>query len=160
MCLFSINPQNWCLHRYNTWSVVANIHHWIESMRWQNGNNALRQNLSLFSFACYYEDDQGCPVAFCNWAFLLERNREVLLPVERIIATLLAFEAAYSYSRDDRIIRTWSPDGEWLALPCIPSVERTESIFRSGRRMLKITAVSERCSGFPFSVWIRVLFYE
>ena len=28
---------------------------------------------------CYYEDDQGRPIAFCNWAFLSEQNRDELL---------------------------------------------------------------------------------
>ena len=34
---------------------------------------------------CYYEDAQKRPVAFCNWAFLSEQNRDELLSGEREI---------------------------------------------------------------------------
>ncbi|WP_340479156.1 RTX toxin-activating lysine-acyltransferase RtxC [Vibrio anguillarum] len=34
---------------------------------------------------CYYEDEQGRPIAFCNWAFLSEQVRELLLSGEREI---------------------------------------------------------------------------
>ncbi|KMW72893.1 lysine acyltransferase [Photorhabdus luminescens subsp. luminescens] len=32
---------------------------------------------------CYYEDEHGRPIAFCNWAFLSEQNRDELLSGER-----------------------------------------------------------------------------
>ncbi|MGR5146437.1 RTX toxin-activating lysine-acyltransferase RtxC [Photobacterium alginatilyticum] len=36
---------------------------------------------------CYYEDEHGRPVAFCNWAFLSEQNRDELLSGEREITS-------------------------------------------------------------------------
>ncbi|MEH6531232.1 MAG: RTX toxin-activating lysine-acyltransferase RtxC [Photobacterium frigidiphilum] len=34
---------------------------------------------------CYYEDEHGRPIAFCNWAFLSEKSRDELLLGEREI---------------------------------------------------------------------------
>ncbi|MEQ5091681.1 RTX toxin-activating lysine-acyltransferase RtxC [Providencia rettgeri] len=34
---------------------------------------------------CYYEDENGRPVAFCNWAFLSIKNRDELLSGKREI---------------------------------------------------------------------------
>ena len=35
---------------------------------------------------CYYEDEQGRPIAFCNWAFLSEQSRDALLSGDREIS--------------------------------------------------------------------------
>ncbi|MFA0125256.1 RTX toxin-activating lysine-acyltransferase RtxC, partial [Vibrio sp. 10N.261.48.A2] len=35
---------------------------------------------------CYYEDEQGRPIAFCNWAFLSEQSRDELLSGVREIS--------------------------------------------------------------------------
>ncbi len=39
-----------------------------------------------FNQFCYYEDEHQRPVAFCNWAFLSDRSRDVILAGEREIS--------------------------------------------------------------------------
>lgn len=101
---------------------------------------------------CYYEDEHGRPIAFCNWAFVSSRSE------------MSCYLECAKYLHPTGVLASISTFQRWLlhsgmvvkSLTIFVAVyfyrgRGRKSALSAAKWMLKMTAVSERYSGFLFN---------